>query len=107
MHSEGTFARLVELVQMQSVQEDTTLHQLLLQLLYESSRIQRLTWEDFSTSIHPCSPRSQECRLIYNVVAVNDAFIIYLLEIIEGASDDADDPYHYPVIRVLVSLYRN
>jgi hypothetical protein len=37
------------------------------------------------------------------VVAVDDAFIIYLLEIIEGASNDADDPYHYPVIRVLVS----
>jgi hypothetical protein len=38
------------------------------------------------------------------VAAVNDAFIIYLLEIIEGASDDADDSYHYPVIRVLVCL---
>jgi hypothetical protein len=37
------------------------------------------------------------------LVAVNDAFILYLLDIIEGASDDADDPYHYPVIRVLVS----
>jgi hypothetical protein len=36
-------------------------------------------------------------------VAVNDAFILYLLDIIESASDDADDPYHYPVIRVLVS----
>ena len=34
--------------------------------------------------------------------AVTDAFILYLLEIIEGVSDDADDPYHYPVIRVLV-----
>jgi hypothetical protein len=38
-------------------------------------------------------------------VAVDDAFILYLLGIIEGASDDADDPYHYPVIRVLVSLF--
>lgn len=34
--------------------------------------------------------------------AVTDTFIIYLLEIIEGASDDSEDPYHYPVIRVLV-----
>ena len=34
--------------------------------------------------------------------AIDDAFIIYLLEIIEGASDDSEDPYHYPVIRVLV-----
>lgn len=51
MHSEGTFARLVELVQKESVQEETSLHQLLLQLLYESSRIQRLTYDDLSTSI--------------------------------------------------------
>jgi hypothetical protein len=50
MHSEGTFPRLVELVQLESVQEDTRLHQMLLELLYESSRVQRLTWEDFGTS---------------------------------------------------------
>ena len=49
MHSEGTFARLVELIQEESVQEDTRLHQMLLELLYESSRIQRLVWEDFGT----------------------------------------------------------
>jgi hypothetical protein len=48
MHAEGTFPRLVELVQMDSIQEDTRLHQILLELLYESSRIQRLSWEDFS-----------------------------------------------------------
>jgi hypothetical protein len=35
-------------------------------------------------------------------VAVDDSFILYLLEIIEGVSDDAQDPYHYPVIRILV-----
>ncbi|KAG9204590.1 hypothetical protein B5807_08388 [Epicoccum nigrum] len=84
MHTEGSFPRLVELVQMESVQEDTSLHQLLLELLYESSRVQRLVWEDF--------------------VAVTDGFVLYLLSIIEGASDDADDPYHYPVIRVLLVL---
>jgi hypothetical protein len=50
MQSESTFPRLVELVQMDSVQEDTRLHQMLLELLYESSRVQRLTWEDFGTS---------------------------------------------------------
>jgi hypothetical protein len=50
MHSESTFPRLVELVQTGSVQEDTRLHQMLLELLYESSRVQRLTWEDFGTS---------------------------------------------------------
>lgn len=50
MHSESTFPRLVELVQMESVQEDVKLHQMLLELLYESSRVQRLTYEDFSMS---------------------------------------------------------
>ncbi|KAF2130139.1 hypothetical protein P153DRAFT_422846 [Dothidotthia symphoricarpi CBS 119687] len=84
MHAEGTFPRLVELVQMDTVQEDLRLHQLLLELLYESSRIQRLGREDF--------------------LAVNDAFVLYLLQIIEGASDDSEDPYHYPVIRVLLVL---
>jgi hypothetical protein len=47
-----------------------------------------ISWERCNANIFPA--------------AVNDSFIIYLLEIIEGASDDADDPYHYPVIRVLV-----
>ena len=50
MHTEGSFPRLVELVQLESVQEDTRLHQLLLELLYESSRVQRLDWEDFGMS---------------------------------------------------------
>lgn len=50
MHSEGVFPRLVELIQTPSVQEDTRLHQMLLELMYESSRIQRLSWEDFSMS---------------------------------------------------------
>jgi hypothetical protein len=47
MHAEGTFPRLVDLVQMPGIQEDTRLHQMLLELLYESSRVQRLTAEDF------------------------------------------------------------
>lgn len=34
---------------------------------------------------------------------VDDEFVLALFEIIEGGSHDVDDPYHYPVIRVLVS----
>jgi len=49
MHKEGSFPRLVDLVQLGDVQEDTRLHQMLLELLYESSRVQRLDWEDFGT----------------------------------------------------------
>lgn len=48
MQKEGVFARLVELIQAHTVQEDTQLHQMLLELMYESSRIQRLSWEDLS-----------------------------------------------------------
>lgn len=35
-------------------------------------------------------------------VLIDEEFISYLLQVIEGLSDDVDDPYHYPVIRVLV-----
>lgn len=37
------------------------------------------------------------------VVLVDDDFIEGLFEIIEDLSYDVNDPYHYPVIRVLVS----
>lgn len=51
MQAECVFPRLVELIQTPSVQEDTRLHQMLLELMYESSRIQRLSWEDLSESL--------------------------------------------------------
>ncbi|KAF2500374.1 hypothetical protein BU16DRAFT_523167 [Lophium mytilinum] len=84
MQAEGAFSRIVELVQRPEVEADMALHQLLLKLLYEMSRIQKLSWDD--------------------LVAVDDAFVLRLFQIIEGASYDVDDPYHYPVIRVLLVL---
>jgi hypothetical protein len=36
-------------------------------------------------------------------VTVDDAFVLELFQIIEQLSDDVDDPYHYHIIRVLVS----
>ena len=51
MKDEGAFARLVELIQTHQ-DEDASLHRLLLELLYEMSRIQQLRWEDLSTSCH-------------------------------------------------------
>ncbi|OCL14078.1 hypothetical protein AOQ84DRAFT_331674 [Glonium stellatum] len=84
MKTEGAFPRLVELIQKNDIQEEPRLHRLLLDLMYEMSRIQRLSWEDLSS--------------------VNDAFITYLFQLIEGVSDDVNDPYHYPVIRVLLVL---
>lgn len=40
-------------------------------------------------------------------VLIDDEFVTYLLEVIEGLSDDVNDPYHYPVIRVLVRYIRS
>ncbi|MCJ1435446.1 hypothetical protein MMC27_004819 [Xylographa pallens] len=83
MSTEGGFSRLLELVQAKQ-DGDTALHRMLLELLYEMSRIQRLGTED--------------------LVLIEDEFIIYLLQVIESLSDDVNDPYHYPVIRVLLVL---
>lgn len=38
------------------------------------------------------------------IVLVDDDFIRFLFDIIEDLSYDVTDPYHYPVIRVLVSV---
>lgn len=82
MNSEGCFARLLELIKL-GRRDDARLHRLLLELLYEMSRCQ------------PLSP--------LELGQVDDEFITMLFQIIEELSDDVDDPYHYPVIRVLVS----
>lgn len=37
-------------------------------------------------------------------MAVDDGVVLYLFQLIEELSDDADDPYHYPIIRVLLVL---
>ena len=82
MNKEGCFPRLLELIK-QGRKDNARLHRLLLELLYEMSRMQRLSPEDLGQ--------------------VDDEFVTYLFDIIEQLSDDVDDPYHYPVIRVLVS----
>lgn len=84
MNREGCFPRLIELIKL-GKRDDARLHRLLLELLYEMSRVQRLSTEDLSS--------------------VDDDFIACLFKIIEELSDDVDDPYHYPVIRVLVIKY--
>jgi hypothetical protein len=38
----------------------------------------------------------------FGTARVHDDFIKMLFEIIEQVSDDVNDPYHYPTIRVLV-----
>jgi DNA primase large subunit len=82
MNQEGCFPRLLELVK-QGKKDDPRLHRMLLELLYEMSRMQRLSAEELGQ--------------------VDDEFVTYLFQVIEELSDDVDDPYHYPIIRVLVS----
>lgn len=87
MQNEGAFPRLIELLQ--GIDQGTTdmdqdLHRILLELLYQMSRVQRLKWEDLA--------------------AVNDGFVLYLFRIVEGLASDVDDPYHYHIIRVLLVL---
>ncbi|KAG7009038.1 cell surface mannoprotein [Physcia stellaris] len=83
MGEEGAFPRLVGLIQ-ERKDDDTGLHRMLLELLYEMSRIQRLRLED--------------------LMLIEDDFVTYMFDIIEGLSEDVNDPYHYPVIRVLLVL---
>lgn len=82
MIDEGCFARLIDLVK-GCRDDDRRLHRLLLELTYEMSRIERVRTDD--------------------LLHVDDALVSYLFQLIEDVSDDADDPYHYPIIRVLVS----
>ncbi|KAK4156416.1 hypothetical protein C8A00DRAFT_12642 [Chaetomidium leptoderma] len=83
MINEGCFVRLLDLIK-GCGGRDARLHRLLLQLMYEMSRIEHLRPED--------------------LVQVDDSFVMYLFQLIEALSDDSGDPYHYPVIRVLLVL---
>jgi hypothetical protein len=78
MNREGCFPKLLEWIK-QGEKDNAQLHRLLLELLYEMSRMQRLSIEDLGQ--------------------VDDELIASLFQIIEQLSDDVDDPYHYPVIR--------
>nr|KMM64705.1 hypothetical protein CPAG_01057 [Coccidioides posadasii RMSCC 3488] len=87
MNSEGAFVRLLELIQSRrrrTGDHEAGLHRLLMDLFYEMSRIQRIKIED--------------------LLLVDDEFIKVLFSIIEEVSNDVDDPYHYPVIKVLLVL---
>lgn len=49
MNEEGAFSRLIELI-LQRKDDETGLHRMQLEVLYEMSRIQRLRLEDLSRS---------------------------------------------------------
>lgn len=83
MIEEGCFSKMVELINGRR-DDDRRLHRLLLELMYEMARIERLRVDD--------------------LLCVDDHFITYMFQLIEGLSDDVNDPYHYPIIRVLLVL---
>lgn len=83
MIEEGCFPKMVELINGRR-DEDRRLHRLLLELMYEMARIERLRVAD--------------------LLSIDDNFVIYMFQLIEALSDDVDDPYHYPIIRVLLVL---
>ncbi|TGJ83998.1 hypothetical protein E0Z10_g4781 [Xylaria hypoxylon] len=80
MIEESCFHRLIELINGRK-EHDPPLHRLLLELIYEMSRIQKLRIQD--------------------LMHVDDGFVNYLFELTEILSDDVNDPCHYPIIRVL------
>ncbi|KAK5937575.1 pre-rRNA processing [Knufia obscura] len=83
LNKEGTFPRLVELVAHPREHEEQ-MHRTLMELMYEVARIQKITNDDLT--------------------CINDDFVCGLFDIIEQVSDDVNDPYHYPVIRLLLVL---
>ncbi|KAJ2998294.1 hypothetical protein NUW58_g362 [Xylaria curta] len=83
MIEESCFYRLIELINGHK-EDDPPLHRLLLELIYEMSRVQKLRIQD--------------------LINIDDGFVNYLFELTEILSDDVNDPYHYPIIRVLLVL---
>ena len=55
MNEEGAFPRLLELIQGRT-DDNAGLHRMLLELLYEMSRIQQLRIEDLSGQVHKSIP---------------------------------------------------
>ncbi|KAI0198655.1 hypothetical protein F4808DRAFT_253226 [Astrocystis sublimbata] len=83
MIEENSFHRLVELINGRK-EDDPPLHRLLLELIYEMSRIQKLRIQDLAL--------------------VDDGFVSYLFQLTEILSDDVNDPCHSSIIRVLLVL---
>ncbi|ETN41490.1 uncharacterized protein HMPREF1541_03426 [Cyphellophora europaea CBS 101466] len=84
LKNEGAFPRLVDLIASPHLNDEEALHRLLMQLFYEMSRIQRISNDDLA--------------------CVTDEFVQCLFDLIEHVAGNVNDPYHYPVIRVLLVL---
>jgi hypothetical protein len=73
---------------------------MLMDLLYEMSRIQRIKLDDLGAL---CTKDAASRVLTFLPARVDDAFICKLFKLIEELSNDVNDPYHYPIIRLIVS----
>ncbi|EEP80627.1 conserved hypothetical protein [Uncinocarpus reesii 1704] len=112
MNGESAFARLLELIQCPrngAGGDGAGLHRSLMDLFYEMSRIQKISIEDLSKSLGILTTMilllcANRTLTYWNAVLVDDDFVKFLFGIIEEVSNDVDDPYHYPVIRVLLVL---
>jgi hypothetical protein len=104
LNDEGAFPKLIELVQTPKQNDEANLHRLLMELLYEMSRIQKISLADLGE--HNYFNWAIRLRIHLLIICgagcVSDDFVQCLFEIIEQVSHDVSDPYHYPVIRVLV-----
>lgn len=100
MRESKLFPRLVELALSKKSSEDKECRNRLLEVLYEMSRVQRLNYSDLGIAVnHNASMKPN----LHQVAAIDDDFISYLFELVEEQAD-IEDPYHYVVIRALVSL---
>lgn len=98
MTEEGSFPRLVQLIR-QGTDDELGLHRVLVELMYEMSRIQELSIDELGRL--SWNGESSQHQLT-TLATIDDEFVLYLFQIVEGLSDEVEDPYHYPVIRVLV-----
>ena len=106
MSSEGAFSRLVLLIK-EGNDDGLGLHRHFLELLYEMSRVQQISWEELSRycQSHPIHLGDQIAVADLSVAAsADESFALYLLQIVEGLSSDVNDPHHSPVIRALVGI---
>ena len=110
LNEEGVFSRLLDLILNPHDDEGGTLRRLLMELLYEMARIQKVTLGDLCTCAQPGHEMSTALCigtwLTEAEASVGDDFVSCLFDIIEQVSNDVSDPYHYPVVRVLVSSRR-
>ena len=102
MNAEGVFPCLLKHIK-DGFDDGLGLHRQLLELLYEMSRIQQISLHQLSMPLLPSRYPAHSLTCV-SIVSVDDDFILLLFRMIDSHASDANDPYHLPVIRVLLVL---